>query len=117
MISEMNQKRLVLSAVVFVIGMLLLGFLSLRKLERLVMVAERTEQKVDRMIEAMAPLGKATVEKGAAMIESVDHEDMAKSAEKNIKEVGTAAKQHMMDYMERKAAEEAATTPNPTPEE
>ncbi len=108
--SEKYQRLLVGAVMVFVAGAMVFGFLVVQKLERMVVIAERSEAKIDRFIEATAPLGKATVEKGAKMIESVDHEEMTDSAQKGIKEIGTAAKQHLLEYMDKKAAENGEET-------
>ncbi len=114
---EKYQRMLVAAAIVFVVGSLIFGCQITKKLERMVVIAERSEQKIDRFIEATAPLGKATVTQGAAMIESVDAEAMTESATESIKEVGTAAKQHLLEYMERKAAESENTETTDKPKE
>lgn len=105
MISEKNQRWLVAAVFVFVVGVLALGVMFLQKIERLVVIAERTEQKIDTVAESAASLGKTTVDKGTAMIDSVDPEEIIQTAEENIKELSSAAKQRLIDYMNRNAEE------------
>ncbi len=49
-----------------VISVIVIGMIVVQKLERVVQVAERTEVKLNRIIEAASPVGKAAVGKGAS---------------------------------------------------
>lgn len=102
-----NQQILVVSAIIMVVAIIVFGVLVLGKLERVVQVAERSERKLDRIIEAATPVGMAAVEKGVGMMESMDEEDLARSAEAGVKEVGALAKDKLLKWMD-------AQQPSPT---
>ena len=97
-----NYQRIIVGAVVIlVIGAIVFGVQVIRRLDRMVLVAERTEEKLDGIIKAAAPVGRAAVEKGAEVLRSVDHEDMAESASSGLKDIGEAAKRIPLDFTEK----------------
>ena len=95
-----KQSILVGSSVIAVLAVVIIGVMATQKLERVAMVAERTEAKLDRVIEAAAPLGEAAVEKGVNMVKNVDEQELAQSAEKGIKDIGDAAKGKVMKWID-----------------
>lgn len=107
-----NQQILVASALIMVVVLIVFGILVLGKLERVVQVAERTEQKLDRIMEAAAPVGLAAVEKGVGVMESMNEEELAKSAEQGVKEVGALAKGKLLQWID---AQEASPANKPIP--
>ncbi|MCC9609078.1 hypothetical protein LOC68_07035 [Blastopirellula sp. JC732] len=99
--SETRQNMLVGLMLLLVVGAAIFGYQVLGKLERVVGAAERTEAKLDRIIEATAPLGKAAVEKGTLVLENIDEKDMANSASVGIKEIGDAAKKKLTEIIQK----------------
>ena len=102
-----HQQILVYSAVAGLISMIVLGVVVIQKLERVVQVAERTEQKLNGIIEAASPVGRAAVEKGVGVLNSVDEGELARSAEESVKAVGAAAQSKLLEWM---AAQQASPT-------
>lgn len=99
--SETRQNVLIGLMLLLVVGAGLFGYQVLGKLERVVGAAERTEEKLDRIIEATAPLGKAAVEKGTLVLENIDDKDLGESATKGIKEIGVTAKEKLSDLINK----------------
>jgi hypothetical protein len=99
-----NQQILVISAVVAVISVIVIGMIVVQKLERVVQVAERTEDKLNRIIEAASPVGKAAVEKGVSVLNNVDEKELADSAEQGVKEVGAVAKDKLLKWIDAQKA-------------
>jgi hypothetical protein len=89
-------------ALVFLVGAALVAFIAMNKLDRVVVVVENVNAKVDRFAEAAAPIGKAAIEKGVKAIDAVDTEDLGKSATEGVKEIGRAAKQKAIDAIRPK---------------
>jgi hypothetical protein len=98
---ESFQRVIVVSVVVLVAGAAVFGLLVLQKLERITQVAERTEAKLDLIIEAAAPVGRAAVEKGAEALSRIDAEELGRSATDSVKEIGAAAKQRLLEHLEK----------------
>ena len=107
-----NQKILVSAAIVSVVAIIIFGVLIVQKLERVVQVAERTEQKIDDAIEVIAPVGRAAADKGVSVIENVDEEELAKSAEEGVKEVGAVARDKLLEWID---SQKASPTNNEIP--
>ena len=99
-----NQQILVISAVVAVISVIVIGTIVVQKLERVVQVAERTEDKLNRIMEAASPVGKAAVEKGVNVLNNVDEKELADSAEQGVKEVGAVAKDKILEWIDSQKA-------------
>lgn len=104
--SETRQNVLIGLALLLTVGAGFFGYQVLAKLERVVGAAERTEAKLDRIIEATAPLGKAAVEKGTLVLENIDETDMANSASSGIKEIGNAAKKKLTEMIQKVDAQQ-----------
>ena len=104
---ELYQKIIVISVVVLAVGAVVFGVLVLDRLERITQVAERTEVKLDRIVEAAAPVGQAALTKGAEALGKMDAEDLGKSATDGLKELGSAAKQRLIEHLEKKQTEDA----------
>ena len=103
--SETRQNVLIGLALLLVVGAGCFGYQVLAKLERVVGAAERTEGKLDRILEATAPLGKAAVEKGTLVLENIDEHEMADSATSGIKDIGNAAKRKLTEMIQKIDAE------------
>ncbi|TWT29832.1 hypothetical protein [Blastopirellula retiformator] len=99
--SETRQNVLIGLMLLLVVGAGGFGYQVLGKLERVVGAAERTEGKLDRIIEATAPLGKAAVEKGTLVLENIDEKDLGESATRGIKEIGMSAKDKLSEVIQR----------------
>ena len=95
-----NQTIMVALAVVLVISIIGFGFAILGKLERVVQVVERAEQKVDEAIVAMAPVGVAAVEKGVDVVKSMDAEEMSEATQEGVKELGSAVKDKALKWLQ-----------------
>ena len=93
-------------AVVLVVATIGFGFLVVEKLERITQAAERTEAKLDRIIEATAPVGRAAVEKGAEALRKMDADDLGKSAAQGLKDLADAAKKRLIEHLEKKQEED-----------
>ena len=108
-----NQNILVTSAVVAVVAIIVFGIVITQKLERVVQVAERTENKLNGIIEAASPVGKAAVEKGVNVLNNVDEQELADSAEQGVKEVGAVAKDKIVEWINsQKASSTNSDIPN-----
>ena len=103
-ITEKYQRIIAGAVMILVIGAIVFGVQVIRRLDRMVLVAERTEEKLDGIIKAAAPVGRAAVEKGAEVLRSVDHEDMAESASSGLKDIGEAAKSRAIRFLEEQSA-------------
>ena len=79
---ESYQKIIVVSVIIFVLAAILFGVQVLERLERITQVAERTEEKLDRIVEVAAPMGHAAVEKGVAAIKAFDAEGLVNQRQK-----------------------------------
>jgi hypothetical protein len=104
---ESYQKIIVISVVALAAGAIVFGVLVLERLERITQVAERTEAKLDRILAAAAPVGRAAVKKGAEALNEMDAEGLADSAADGLKEIGSAAKQKLIEHLEKKRIEDA----------
>ena len=85
------------------------GISALNKMERLVVVVESLNEKVDRAANALAPLGEEAVYQGAEALKGMDSRDLGKGATKGMKELGDAAKKKAINWMlerEKKNLEE-----------
>lgn len=82
-----------------VIAIVVFGIIITQKLERVVLVAERTEEKLDGVLRAASPVGRAALEKGIQVMENVDEDALARSAEQGVKEVGSAAKGKLLEWV------------------
>lgn len=102
--NKQNQRIVVVSAVVAVVAIIVFGVMITRKLERVVQVAERTEDKLNRIVDAASPVGRAAVEKGVSVLDQVDEEELADSAEQGVKEVGTVAKDKILQWIDSQSA-------------
>jgi len=108
-----NQSVVVISAVVAVVAIIVFGIVITQKLERVVQVAERTEDKLNRIMEAASPVGKAAVEKGVNVRNNVDEKELADSAEQGVKEVGAVAKDKIVEWINsQKASSTNSEIPN-----
>ena len=94
-----NQLIIVASSIVAVIAIIAFGILIVQKIERVVQVAERTETKIDQAIKTFEPVGKAAADKGMKIIENVDEEDLARSAEDGIRELGSLSKERITEWI------------------
>lgn len=103
---ESYQRIVVVSIVMLIGAAVIFGMLALDRLERIANVAERTELKLDRIIEAGAPLGRVAVKKGTAALENVDADDLGKSTTNGLKEIGSAAKKRLIEHIEKKKSTE-----------
>ena len=103
--NESYQKIIAISLAVVAVATVSFTLLALQKLERITRSAERIEAKLDRLMEAGAPLGRAAVEKGSEALKKIDAEDPGKSATEGVKEVGAAAKKRLLEYIEKKEKE------------
>lgn len=112
---ESYQTIIVISVLVLAIGAVVFGVLVLARLERITQVAERTEAKLDRIIKATAPVGRAAVKKGAEALGQMDADDLGKSAAEGLKEIGAAAKQRLVEHLEKKKEDQNAQ-PSPEPD-
>ena len=99
-----NQIILVGAAVITVAAIIAFGSTVVVKLERVVQVAERSEQKLDRIIEAASPLGQAALEKGVSVMQSVDEQELAESTQDGLQELGAAAKHKLLEWIESQSA-------------
>ena len=99
-----NQQILVYSAVVAAISVIVLGAIVANKLERVVQVAERAEQKLNSIFDAASPVGRAAVEKGVAVLDRVDEDELAKAAEESVKQVGAVARDKLVEWIELQKA-------------
>ena len=97
---ESYQKIIALLLVVLVGAAIAFGLLVIDRLERITQVAERTEAKLDKIVEVATPVGRAAIEKGAATIEEIDTEELVNSAEAGLKEIGAAAKKSLLKHLE-----------------
>lgn len=102
-------RWLVALAVIFVIGAAVFAVIALQKLDRVVVVVENVNAKVDRVAEAAAPLGKAAVEKGVDALDAMDTDDLGRSATDGVKEIGRAAKQRAIDALNQRRAADGKT--------
>ena len=101
-----SYQKIIVAAVVALAGAaIIFGVLVLQRLERMTQVAERTEEKLDRIIEATAPLGKEAVARGVDALREVDTEQLGKSATEGIKEIGAAGKKRLLEYLDTKQTE------------
>ena len=94
-------QLLVGMALVFLVGAAGFAYLVLQKLDRVVAVVENVNAKVDHAVEAAAPLGRAAVDKGKKAIDAMDTEDMSKSATEGVKEIGRAAKDRAIKWINK----------------
>ena len=101
---ESYQKIIVLLLVVLVGAAIAFGVLVLDRLERITQVAERTEEKLDKIVEVAAPVSRAAMQKGAATIEEMDTEELVHSAEAGLKEIGSAAKRTLLKHLQEQEA-------------
>ncbi|PQO40202.1 hypothetical protein [Blastopirellula marina] len=99
--SETRQNVLIGLALLLVVGAGFFGYQTLSKLERVVGAAERTEAKLDRIVAATAPLGKAAVEKGTLVLENIDEKDLGAAATGGIKEIGVSAKRKLSELIDK----------------
>lgn len=104
-------RWLVVLALVFVIGAGVFAMKALNKLDRVVTVVENVNAKVDRVAAAAAPLGKAAVEKGVAVLGAVDTADLGKSATDGVKEIGRAAKNKAIEAIKQRQARDEEKSP------
>ena len=104
--SSISQKVLIGCTVAFVLGAFVFGLLVLKKLERIVQVSEKMDARVEHIMEAAAPVGKAAVEKGVQVLESVDSQELGQRTTDGIKEIGGAAKKRVLDYVGGRKADE-----------
>ncbi len=101
---ESYQKIIAISVVALVVAAVVFGLLALERLERITQVAERTEAKLDRIIEVAAPVGQAAIQKGADALNEIDSEELAHSASEGLKEIGSAAKKSLIKHLEKHEA-------------
>jgi hypothetical protein len=97
--NDTKQNIIVGAAIVIAFAVVIFGLLVLQKLERTVQVAERTEEKLNRIMEATAPLGDLAIEKGSEIVTNLDDEELARSAEEGIREIGTATKSKLIEWI------------------
>jgi hypothetical protein len=97
-------RWLVFLALIFVVGGAVFAVMALNKLDRVVVVVENVNAKVDRAAEAAAPLGKAAVERGVEALEAVDTNDLGRSATEGLKDIGRTAKQRAIEALKKKRA-------------
>lgn len=90
-------RMLVALAVVFVIGLAAFGMMTMRRLDRVVVVVENVNDKIDRAFAAGAPLGKAAVERGTKALEAVDTDDLGSATTEGVKDIGRAAKEKVIE--------------------
>ncbi len=99
---ESYQKLLVAAVGVLVVATVAFGLMAISRLERITQVAERTEAKLDKILEAAAPVGRAAVEKGVDAVNNIDAEDLGRSTTKGIKDIGAAAKSRLIEELEKR---------------
>jgi DNA-binding transcriptional regulator YdaS (Cro superfamily) len=75
----------------FLIGGIIFAVSILHKIERMTVVSENVNQKVNDIAAATAPLGHAAIAKSVKVVENIDPEYLAKSASNGLKDVGKAA--------------------------
>ena len=109
--AEKYQAVVVATIVLFMIATGVFGYSLLDKMERLVAIAERTEQKADRILTASAPVGEAAVRVSAKMIDTMDRENLGKSAARGIKEIGEATKKRLVELLEKRSPDTSKKTP------
>ena len=61
-----------------IVGLPIVAFKALPLLERTVIVLENLDKKADRTFEAVAPLGRETIDKGIDTIKEVDAEGVGR---------------------------------------
>ena len=88
-------------AILFLVGFSWFAVQVLAKLERVVVVAENLEKKVDQAVQAAAPLGREAVEKGVQTLKQVDTESLGQSATEGVKDIGQAAKSRAIDWIKK----------------
>ncbi len=98
-------RRLVILAVLFLLGSAVFAVLVLQKLERAVLVTESVNAKLDRVADAMAPVGRAAIGKSMEALENVDAEDLGKSAKEGVKKIGKAATDKATQWIKKKPTE------------
>ena len=109
----MKTKVVIVGMLVIVLMIFGFGMSALNKLERIVQIAERTEQKidvaikktgerVDAVVKTLAPLGNETVKKGIQIVKEVDGGEIGDAATSGMKEIGAAAKSRLIDLMKKK---------------
>ncbi len=109
-VSTAPRDRIIMLLIVSLFVVLSGGFyyLALQKLERITQAAERAEGRIQRVMDAGAPLGHALVEKGQATIEKLPVDELTTSATQGVKEVGKAAKEKAMRWLKDQQAEPPA---------
>ena len=101
--SETRQNAIMVAVLIFLAGAAVFGCMVLQKLERIVVVAEKVDRRLEAMMKAAAPVGRAAIKKGSEVLHTVDGEELAESATKGIKEIGAAAKKRMIELLEKEA--------------
>lgn len=90
---------------VLTVAVIVMGVIALRKVERMVRVSEHMAARVDRALDAAAPVGQAVVDKGAEAIHQMDAKELGQQATKGAKEIGDAAKQKAMQWIKSQSGD------------
>lgn len=101
----MHLRLLLGLSLVFLVGAAVFACLALRKLDRVVIVVENVNDKVNRAADAAAPLGQAAVDRGVQALDAVDTEDLGRAATEGVKAIGRSAKERAIEIIRQKQAE------------
>src|SRR5947209_1965583 len=91
-------------ALAFVVASTATGWLVLQRLERAVQVSERLEAKIELVLKAAAPLGKAAVDRGVEAINEVDAKKLGHDAADGLRDVGRAVRDRALDRLRTSGA-------------
>lgn len=76
----------------FCVLILIFGIVLIAKVERMTKVAESLNNKIESTMTAAAPLGHVAVDKGVAIMQNIDANDLGKSATEGVKGIGLSLK-------------------------
>lgn len=68
---------------------------------RVVVVLERTDKRVEDLQKTIAPLGKAAVEKSVEAVKSMDHKAIGEGLQKGTSEVGDSLKERAKRFLNK----------------
>ncbi len=108
-----SASQTVLLVLTCLLGLVVVG-VSVRAvllLERIVSICDRMEARAVAAIEAAKPVGQAAVDKSKTLLENLDANDLGQAAARGAKEVGTAAKNKVLQRLQhgREAGEPNAS--------
>lgn len=106
--SSDKRKVIAIGAGVAILALIMMGIVVAKvvrlsnvieeRSERAIGVLERTEKRVDEVLDVIKPLAKETVLKGVETISEIDAKDLGKGAQEGIKKVGGAARDRAVEY-------------------